>query len=92
MAKLSVGAIKGRLARLKGWKHSDNAIQRQFAFKTFKEAMFFVNSVAAMAEQAGHHPDIAVSYNKVILTLSTHDAGGVTSKDFALAGAVQTLV
>lgn len=92
MARLSAGAIKGRLARLKGWKQAENAIQKQFTFKTFKEAMFFVNSVAAMAEQAGHHPDIAVNYNKVILTLSTHDAGGVTSKDFALAGAVQTLV
>ncbi len=92
MAKLSAAAIKGRLARLKGWKLAGNAIQQQFVFKDFKEAMFFVNSVAAMAERAGHHPDIAVTYNRVTLTLSTHDAGGITSKDLALAGAVQMLV
>lgn len=89
MATLRTAAIKGRLARLKGWKLTGNAIRKQFAFKDFKEAMFFVNTVAGLAERAGHHPDIAVTYNRVALTLSTHDAGGLTRKDFDLARQIE---
>ncbi len=89
MARLGAGAIKQRLARLKGWKQAGNTIQRQYTFADFKEAMFFVNGVAAVAEKAGHHPDIAVSYNRVTLSLSTHDAGGLTAKDFDLAKRVE---
>jgi 4a-hydroxytetrahydrobiopterin dehydratase len=92
MAKLSTMAIKRRLAGLKGWKNTGNAIQKQFTFADFKGAMFFVNAVASQAEKAGHHPDITVTYNRVTLSLSTHDAGGVTGKDFDLAKRADALL
>jgi 4a-hydroxytetrahydrobiopterin dehydratase len=91
MAGLGAGAIRQRLARLKGWKEAGNSIQKQYTFANFKEAMFFVSGVAAVAEKVGHHPDITVSYNRVTLSLSTHDAGGVTTKDFDLAKRVDAL-
>ncbi len=90
MARLGAGTIRQRLARLKGWKQAGSAIQKQYRFADFKEAMFFVNGVAATAEKVGHHPDILVRYNRVVLTLSTHDAGGVTAKDFGLAKRVDS--
>ena len=60
-------------------------ISRTFQFKDFAAAMQFVNAVAGEAEKANHHPDIDIRWNKVKLVLSTHDAGGLTEKDFALA-------
>ncbi|MEK6718910.1 MAG: 4a-hydroxytetrahydrobiopterin dehydratase [candidate division NC10 bacterium] len=92
MNKLSVSAVSRRLAGLTGWKQVGNAIQKQFTFANFKEAMFFVNAVAGVAEKAGHHPDISVTYNRVTLSLSTHDAGGITAKDFDLARRIETVV
>ena len=89
MAKLSTLAVKRHLARLKGWRQAGNSIQKQFTFANFKDAMFFVNTVAGLAEKAGHHPDITVTYNRVMLSLSTHDAGGLTRKDFDLAGRIE---
>lgn len=89
MAKLSALAVKRRLAGLRGWKQAGNAIQKQYTFADFKDAMFFVNTVAALAEKAGHHPDITVTYNRVTLLLSTHDAGGLTRKDFDLARRIE---
>ena len=78
-------ALAEELARLPGWSRAGDAITRTYRFGTFKEAMFFVNGVAALAEAADHHPDIDVRYNQVTLTLSTHSAGGLTAKDVALA-------
>lgn len=92
MAKLSAPAVRRRLAGLKGWKKAGNAIQKQLSFADFKEAMFFVNGVASLAERAGHHPDITVTYNRVTLSLSTHDAGGITGKDFDLAKRADALL
>ncbi len=91
MAKLSTLAIKRHLARLKGWSQVRQAIQRQYAFADFKDAMFFVNTVAGLAEKAGHHPDITINYNRVTLSLSTHDAGGLTRKDFDLAMRIEAV-
>lgn len=68
-----------------GWKENQSVISRTFTFKDFAGAMRFVNAVAAEAEKANHHPDIDIRWNKVTLALSTHDAGGLTEKDFALA-------
>ncbi len=68
-----------------GWENNGAAITRLYKFSDFKEAMTFVNRVAGLAEAADHHPDILIRYNKVQLTLSTHSAGGLTEKDFALA-------
>lgn len=85
MGKLSGTEVTKRLAGLKDWKKKQSAITRTFTFKDFVRAMGFVTSVAIEAEKANHHPDIDIRWNKVTLTLSTHDAGGLTEKDFALA-------
>jgi 4a-hydroxytetrahydrobiopterin dehydratase len=89
MPKLNASAVSRRLAGLKGWKQVEHTIQKQYTFPDFKAAMFFVNVVAGLAENAGHHPDITVTYNRVTLSLSTHDAGGITAKDFDLASRIE---
>ena len=68
-----------------GWENNGKEITRTYKFKDFVEALAFVNKVAGLAEAADHHPDIDIRWNKVRLTLSTHSAGGLTDKDFALA-------
>ena len=83
--KLTEDQIKQELDQLREWSEVTDAIQRTYQFKDFAQAMAFVNRVADHAEAMDHHPDILVRYNKVSLTLSTHDAGGITEKDFALA-------
>ncbi|GMV24876.1 MAG: putative pterin-4-alpha-carbinolamine dehydratase [Phycisphaerae bacterium] len=85
MAKLTTKQIDAGLKDVPEWTSTGDAIQRTFQFSDFVAAMAFVNAVAASAEKAQHHPDILVRYNKVTLTLSTHDAGGLTRKDFDLA-------
>ena len=88
MTKLSDAELKTFLADMEGWTFLANAIHRDFAFPGFRSAIAFVNSVAELAERAGHHPDIEIHYNRVYLSLSTHDAGGVTEKDIALAAEI----
>ena len=73
------------LGSLEGWVRDGTAIARTWRFADFKAAMIFVNGVAALAEKANHHPDIAVHYNEVILRLWSHDAGGITRRDLELA-------
>ncbi|MEE8218894.1 MAG: 4a-hydroxytetrahydrobiopterin dehydratase [Vicinamibacteria bacterium] len=90
MDPLSDAEITKRLAGLPGWERDGNQIRRTFEFDDFKSSMTFVNRVAELAEAADHHPDIDIRYSKVTLTLSTHDAGGLTGRDFDLAGQVQT--
>lgn len=85
--KLTDEQVETRLSDLANWSEMNGAIQRTFQFKDFNESMVFVNKVAEHAEAEQHHPDILVRYNKVTLTLSTHDAGGITEKDFAFARA-----
>lgn len=85
MRLLSDGEIAAELARTPGWTRSGTAIERTYRFADFTGAMLFVNGVAALAESATHHPDIAVHYSAVTLTLWTHAAGGLTETDFALA-------
>ncbi len=89
MGTLRPAGIKRHLTRLNGWRQAGDAIQKQYRFADLKAAMFFVNTVAGLAEKAGHHPDITVTYNRVTLTLSTHDAGGLTVKDFSLARRIE---
>ena len=76
------------LKKLPGWELQDGAITKLYKFKDFLEAMAFVNRVAESAEAADHHPDILIRYNRVKLTLVTHSAGGLTEKDFQLAGKI----
>jgi len=83
--KLSAIQIKAALATLPDWKKRGATLTRTFVFKDFPAAIKFVNVIAKLAEQAGHHPDIDIRWNKVTLTLTTHDAGGLTERDFALA-------
>ena len=85
MAALSDSEIQQALAGLPGWQRQGLAIQRTFQFADFKAAMQFVNRVADTAEQANHHPDIDIRYNKVVLSLVSHDSGGVTQRDVRMA-------
>ncbi len=91
MIKLSDHEVEQSLAQFPAWTEMNGEIQRTFQFDNFIESMKFVNAVAQVAEQDQHHPDILIRYDKVTLTVSTHDAGGITDKDFALAGTVNAL-
>lgn len=92
MAKLSASEIKTALASTPAWRRRGKNIERTFEFKDFPGAIKFVNALAKLAEKANHHPDIDIRWNKVTLALSTHDEGGLTAKDFALAGKFDALV
>ena len=85
MEKLTQEQIESRLSHLDGWSLLNDSISRTYQFGDFLEAMRFVNRVAEAAETAQHHPDILIRWNKVTLTFSTHDAGGITNKDFEMA-------
>jgi 4a-hydroxytetrahydrobiopterin dehydratase len=85
MPKLDAAQIAIAMATLPQWKQTGDAISRAFQFRDFRAAMKFVNAVAIAAEQAWHHPDIDIRWNQVTLALTTHDAGGLTQKDFDLA-------
>ena len=82
---LSDIAIQRELGSLAGWSRKGDVLTRTYQFRNFGEAMSFVNRVAAAAESANHHPDIDIRYSKVTLSLSTHDAGGITQNDLDLA-------
>lgn len=83
--QLSDTEIQSQLHELSQWALSNQAIQRTFEFPDFVRAIAFVNRLVEPAESAGHHPDITVNYNKVTISLTTHDAGGLTQADFDLA-------
>ena len=87
MVKLTNGDLKAALAEVPEWSEVSGTIQRTYQFADFVSAMAFVTGAAFAAERAQHHPEIMIRYNKVTLTLSTHDAGGVTEKDFGFARA-----
>lgn len=70
------------------WKLQDGKLAREWTFRDFVQAMAFVNRLADLAEQAGHHPDIDIRYNRVTLGLVTHDAGGITQRDADMAAAI----
>ncbi len=85
MALVEPDTLERELRKLQGWERGEHEIVKTYRFKDFKEAMAFVNEVARVAEARNHHPDILIQYNRVKLTLSTHDEGGVTEKDLAMA-------
>lgn len=91
MPLLTSEEIQKRLSSLKNWKLVHGEIVRELEFKDFVAAMKFVNQVAEKAEAAGHHPDIDIRYNKVRLALVSHDAGGITEKDFTMAGSIEAI-
>jgi 4a-hydroxytetrahydrobiopterin dehydratase len=92
MATLTAVEITNALQSVPGWRLKGDELTREFSFADFREAMSFVNAVAALAERAGHHPDIDIRYNKVQLALISHDAGGITDKDFSLASEIGTVL
>ena len=85
MAKYSAAQTKAALRFLPEWTKKGSTITRTFQFRDFSTAIEFVNAVARLAERASHHPDIDIRWNKVTLSLTTHDEGGLTEKDFDLA-------
>jgi 4a-hydroxytetrahydrobiopterin dehydratase len=88
---LSSQEIDTRLKNLVGWQVDTGELVRTFQFADFRAALQFVNAVGEVAEQVGHHPDIDIRYNKVRLALITHDADGITAKDFGLAEEIDRL-
>jgi len=91
VAQLKEEDIARRLAEVPSWTRAGTAIERAWKFKDFREAMAFLNRVAELAEAANHHPDIWNSWNRVKLTLTTHDTGGLTNRDFNLAKKIDAL-
>jgi 4a-hydroxytetrahydrobiopterin dehydratase len=85
---LNAAEIEEALKTHPEWHLDGGKLTRKWTFKDFVEAMAFVNRVAAVAEAAGHHPDIDIRYNQVILGLISHDAGGITKRDAAMAGRI----
>ena len=82
------GELKERMKKIPEWELEKKHIERTFEFDDFADAIDFVNAVAEVAEEEEHHPDIDIRYNKVVLALTTHSAGGLTEDDFALAVAI----
>ena len=91
MELLTEDEIAAQLAGLPGWTREGSSITRSVTRDDFLGAMLFTGAVAYLAEEAGHHPDILIQWNKVTLTLSTHSAGGLTAADFGLAGRISAL-
>ena len=85
MSPLSDEEVQARLNALPDWQIERGELVKTFAFKDFLASLNFVNRVGELAEAAGHHPDIDIRYNRVRLALVTHDAGGLTARDFDLA-------
>ncbi|HUJ04967.1 MAG TPA: 4a-hydroxytetrahydrobiopterin dehydratase [Streptosporangiaceae bacterium] len=91
MRLLNEDEIAAELGRAVGWELAGNQITRTSVLGGFADAMLYAGAVAHLAQAANHHPDIAISWNKVTLVLSTHSAGGLTEADFALARQISAL-
>ena len=89
MDALSDAEIRAALTELPDWRYFAGALHKEFRFRGFRAAIAFINRVAEQAVAAAHHPDIESHYDRVILSLSTHDANGVTGKDIDLARAIE---
>lgn len=92
MEKLSDRTIEERLDKLEGWEYVNGAIEAKFQFKDFREAFATMTRIAFECETQKHHPDWSNVYNKLHIRLNTHDAGGVTEKDFRLAHAIWEII
>jgi len=91
MATLSDDQIEKKLKELKGWRHREETIVKSFDCGDFVGSVKFVDSIVEPAEEMNHHPDIAIAWSQVEVTLTTHDAGGVTDNDFVLAKKIDEL-
>ena len=88
---LSQSEIERQIKTVPQWQQEGQTITRTFEFKNFVEAIAFVEQLVEPAETAKHHPDLAISYNKVTVSLTSHDAGGLTAKDFELAQTISQI-
>lgn len=91
MTLLEDQEIAERIAALEGWDRKGNEIVRDFKFTDFVGSVKFVDAVVEPAERMGHHPDIAISWNTVTVSISTHSEGGLTAADFELAAEIDKL-
>lgn len=91
MALLGDAEIDEKLARLSGWERSGEAIEKSFKRDDFVGSVNFVSSLVEPAEAMNHHPDVAVSWDTVTVTISTHSEGGLTAADFELAEKIDAL-
>jgi 4a-hydroxytetrahydrobiopterin dehydratase len=91
MSPLSEIEISQRLSTIPTWQAQRGELVKTFNFRDFRGSLAFVNKVGELAESAGHHPDIDIRYNKVRLAIVTHDAGGLTVKDFDLAASTDAI-
>lgn len=91
IAKLDEATIAADMAGLPGWTRSGDGIERQYRFADFVAAFAFMTRVALLAEKADHHPEWSNVWNKVDIRLTTHDAGGLTARDFALARSIDSV-
>ena len=92
MEALNTSEIEKGLESLEGWEFHENALETTFEFQNFKEAFTLMTRIAFECEALNHHPDWTNVYNRLHIRLSTHDAGGVTEKDFKLARLIEDLV
>ncbi len=92
MSKLSEQNIEKKLLRFPDWEYFDNAIHAEFEFENFKDCFSAMSRIAFECEALNHHPNWSNVYNVLTISLSTHDAGGVTLKDFKLAEAIENIV
>ena len=89
MAKLSPDQVIEKLKALPGWERKGEAIAKQYTFNAFMDGIRFLNRIAEIAEQMDHHPDVTINYRRITFSLSTHDQGGITEKDFKLGEAIE---
>lgn len=89
--KLTTAELSSELEKLEGWESKGEAIAKRFEFADFAASLAFVNAVGEIAEEADHHPDITFGWGYAEIALTTHDRGGVTDVDIALAGSIQQL-
>ncbi|MBT8283068.1 MAG: 4a-hydroxytetrahydrobiopterin dehydratase [Muriicola sp.] len=92
MEKLNTAQVEERLKKLEGWEYNNDAIETSFEFKNFKEAFTVMTRIAFECEAQNHHPDWSNVYNSLQIRLNTHDAGGVTEKDFTLAKSIENII
>jgi len=91
MARLEADEIDERLSKLDGWSRQGVALTREHKSESFLGSVEFVNRVAPVAEDMNHHPDLAISWDTVTVTITTHSEGGLTEKDFTLAERIDAL-
>ena len=90
MALMPEAEVDRKLASLSGWQRDGQQIRKEYSFGSYLDGIAFVNRVAGLAEKMDHHPDMLVGYRRVTLTLSSHDAGGITARDLRLAEAIDS--